>query len=94
MSDPNLTLVNIANAPEAGSVEQLMLVLSVTVQQLLLEHHHGKVLNALLSTYINQVVRCPQCTANAARHLPLLAAQLTSIAAAMGYAPREGENVH
>lgn len=64
-------------------VAQLSLQLDVVIGQMLLDNDHGIVLDALLSTYVKQVTRCPGCTDTASRMLPVLGSQLKLIAAAM-----------
>jgi hypothetical protein len=68
---------------QAAAIAQLSLTFDVVVGQMLFDNHHSTVLNALLGAYIKQVTRCPGCTEEASRFLPVLADQLKAIAAAM-----------
>lgn len=60
--------------------EQMALQMQVFVQQLLLDHQHAEVLDTLLGAYLTLVTSCPNCTEQAIRLLPALAAQLKAIA--------------
>jgi hypothetical protein len=67
---------------QAEAAAQLALTLDVVVGQMLFDHNHALVLNALLGAYVKQVIRCPGCTEEASRVLPELGGQLKAIAAA------------
>lgn len=60
--------------------EQMAMQMQVFVKQLLLDHQHAEVLDTLLGAYLTLVTSCPNCTEQAIRVLPALAAQLKAIA--------------
>jgi hypothetical protein len=68
---------------ELEVLQSIALQLDVLIGQILLDHDHGLVLDALLGAYIKQVTRCPGCTETASLLLPVVGSQLKAIAAAM-----------
>lgn len=60
--------------------EQMALQMQAIVSQMLLDHQHAEVLDTLLGAYLTLVTTCPNCTEQAIRMLPALAAQLKAIA--------------